>query len=265
MSMPNATPAPAPRARLDFGAVLSRTFGAYKANFVSFTLLMLLVLSPVVLWGLGVAFRFLGESASLDMADAMSSFGRWEILLSLFLQPVGTAAIVYGTFQYLKNGRSAPVGMCLKVGLARLLPVIGTGLLVGLAVLGGFLLLIIPGMIAAVALSVALPAAVVDRKGPFEALRYSAELTKGYRWPVFGVWFFLGLITNVLNHIVSRVTLDGASGSGMGTALAVFILLSLLITIMGGALQAAAASIIFRDLKVIKESVDTDELVRVFE
>ena len=57
----------------------------------------------------------------------------------------------------------------------------------GLAVLGGFLLLIVPGIIFAIALGM-FGYFIVDKKmGPIESLKASRVLTKGVRWQLF--WF----------------------------------------------------------------------------
>jgi hypothetical protein len=52
-----------------------------------------------------------------------------------------------------------------------------------LAVALGLVLLIVPGLYLAVALSMAFPALVLERQGPIEALGYSWRLVRGNWWP----------------------------------------------------------------------------------
>jgi len=83
---------------------------------------------------------------------------------------------------------------------------LGAVILVGLSVLGGLILLIIPGIIFALALSFA-SILVVDRGlGPIAAMKESMRLTKGYRWRL--LLFFLALILlNVLGVLLLLVGL----------------------------------------------------------
>lgn len=75
-----------------------------------------------------------------------------------------------------------------------LLKYIGTTILYVIAVFGGFLLLIVPGVIAAIAFMFALYLVVDKGLGPIEALKESARITKGNRLRLFAL---LGAITLV--------------------------------------------------------------------
>lgn len=71
---------------------------------------------------------------------------------------------------------------------------LGVSLLVGLAVVGGVIFLIIPGVILAVRLSFA-PIIVIDTKiGPVEAIKESYNITKGVFWKMLLFWISIGLL-----------------------------------------------------------------------
>lgn len=72
-------------------------------------------------------------------------------------------------------------------------------LVTGFAVLGGLLLLVIPGICLTVVWSVCVPVAVIERTGPRAALRRSRELTYCYGWSVFGRLAGLALIQSVVS------------------------------------------------------------------
>ncbi len=67
-----------------------------------------------------------------------------------------------------------------RYGFKRLGSVLLVSLLVGLAVLGGFILLIIPGIIFLVFLSVSIPALVVENRRGTDAMSRSWNLVKGH-------------------------------------------------------------------------------------
>jgi uncharacterized membrane protein len=77
---------------------------------------------------------------------------------------------------------------------------LGVSILVPLAVLGGLILLIIPGLIWAVRFSFA-PIIVIDDKiGPIASMKESYAITKGSFWKILGFWFVI-ILVNILGFV----------------------------------------------------------------
>jgi hypothetical protein len=71
----------------------------------------------------------------------------------------------------------------------RLLPQIAAVLLLaGLAILLGFILLVLPGLYLCVALSLATPALLLAHKGPIDAMKFSLHLIHGHWWRTAGIY-----------------------------------------------------------------------------
>jgi hypothetical protein len=68
-----------------------------------------------------------------------------------------------------------------------LLPLIGVGLLSGIAIGIGIVLFIAPGLILPTISAVIAPAIVIERRSVFGAFSRSRQLVRGSGWPVFGV------------------------------------------------------------------------------
>jgi uncharacterized membrane protein len=79
-------------------------------------------------------------------------------------------------------------------------------LLYGLAVLVGLVLIIIPGIIAAVALSLFSYSLVDGNRGPIESLKESWHLSKGSRWKLLG-FIILAQLLNLLGLLLLGVGL----------------------------------------------------------
>lgn len=73
----------------------------------------------------------------------------------------------------------------------------------------GFMLLLIPGLILMCLWSLVVPACVLERLGPLSSLSRSARLTKGYRWPVFGL-ILLTVIAGLILYAAARFYGDAA-------------------------------------------------------
>jgi uncharacterized membrane protein len=77
---------------------------------------------------------------------------------------------------------------------------VGASILVGLIVVIGFILLIVPGIIWGLRYMF-VPYLVIDRKlKPFEALKESARITYGFKWQLLGLLGLL-LLVNILGFI----------------------------------------------------------------
>lgn len=92
-------------------------------------------------------------------------------------------------------------------------------ILLGLSVVGGHILLIIPGIIFAVRLAFVKFIIIENEIKPMEALRESKRITKGYRWKLF--WFFLVLLLINLLGLICLIV--GIFYTAPLTALAVVI------------------------------------------
>jgi hypothetical protein len=173
-----------------------------------------------------------------------------------------TAVLVYGTIRELRGDR-APIGDCIKGGLGVLFPVIGIAIVEGLITVVGLVLLIVPGIIAMAFLWVTIPVAVVERPGIFASLRRSAELTKGHRWPIFGLVFLLLIFGAVVTFVIAMpfggLTAYTQSGS------TVLLLINLAVSAFFLALWAVVTAVSYHDLRVVKEGVGTEDIAAVFD
>ncbi len=233
--------------------VFARSFSAFGRNIFSFLLLGAIVYSPVILYTFVVLTdeqAFLNAVESWDMVLVMSNMP-----LSLIL----SAAVIYGTFRQLR-GEPTSVGRSIGVGMTRLFPVLGVGVLLVLIIGAGFLALVIPGIIAYCVFWVAVPVAVVERPGVLESLRRSRELTRGDRLPIFGIVLLLGLIGGLSNYVLERVLLADPTITSLKT----YVVLSLVWTVVLGVFGAVVNAVGYHDLRAAKETVDLEELASVF-
>jgi hypothetical protein len=177
------------------GTCLSKALSVYFANFVSFTAMGLLVLVPgfIVLLTIfgnllaGLGFELLSAEARLH-ATPLTAAGFLAALVAVVaLEYLLIATVVCGTAQYLQ-GNAAPAAAALGQGLKRGVAIIGLAASTTLLVGAGLLLLVVPGIIIALMLSVAVPVLMVEGRGVRDSLARSRSLTKGRRWPLLGVF-----------------------------------------------------------------------------
>jgi hypothetical protein len=122
----------------------------------------------------------------------------------------------------------------------------------------GFLLLIVPGVILMVMWYVAVPACVLEKTGPVRSLGRSRELTKGYRWKVFGL-ILLVYVLSILGNAFGALLANTAAGM-WGAAIAQLIWQGI-----AAGFGSVLIAVVYYYLRVAKEGVDVDQIAAVFD
>jgi len=246
------------------GAVLGTGFRIWFKNLIPFLVITTLIYAPLIIWGIASVQGPL----DLDNIERLVRFERWSLVIAVFVNVLVGAALTYGVVMELQ-GQRASIGACIATGLARFFPVLGVAILSWLAMAGGLILLIVPGIIMYCMLYVSTQAAVLERPGVTGALRRSRELTRGYRLQIFGLLFLIGLMNFGVNKIIQAVVLPTPKGpedlAAYFKALPTYEYAHLAIQIVLGSIGAVMAAVAYYFLRNEKEGTSAAELAAVFE
>ncbi len=114
-------------------------------------------------------------------------------LLMLIAGPISNAALVHAIAKSFL-GERATAGGAIGTAFTKFFPLIWTWILVVAAIMGGMILLIIPGIIAAFWFSLATQVVVVEGVSGFKAMGRSREIMRGN----IGAYFVLGLCLGII-------------------------------------------------------------------
>jgi hypothetical protein len=212
-------------------------------------------------------FRFFTSPfATTDPTAAMGlvALSIASVLLSMFLASLVAGAIVRVTIGFAEDEKVS-FGESVSTGLAKALPLLGLSVLMAVALVLGFMLLVVPGVILLVMWAVASPALVAENIGVIEAFGRSRQLTKGARWRVFG----LGLLMLVIFWIISAISgvLFYASGgieSAASGGSIPFILFSVVVGTVVTAFTGAVQTNLYLALRDWKDGTRLGALAEVF-
>ena len=235
------------------GALIARGFSIWFKNFLPTSLLALVVSAPLV----ALVYFFVPREPSLDSDDG-SLYSLLNALIAGFTGLVLSGALSYTVFQQLR-GRKVGFGESLQIGLSRILPVLGVGILAGLCYVLGTLACVIPGIIAMCALYVSVPVCVVEKPGIVASLKRSFELTRNSRWPIFGAYF----VQNLFGTLLAMATAFVLAALQVEESV-----LNVVVTLASGLYatpNAVMQAVAYHDLRTGKEGAEIDELVAVFE
>jgi hypothetical protein len=187
--------------------------------------------------------------ATLSTAFAIGGIVSW--VFRSFLQ----ATLVRATIEDLSD-RRPNFADCFNTGLSQLGPIMLISLVSVVAIFFACFLLIVPGIMLAVAWSIAIPARVAERSGIRDSLSRSRALTKGHRWKIF----FLLLLTAIGIGMVQSIIVGtfGAFGVIAG-AVAAGVMAALTAAVM-----ATLVATVYIELRRLKEGTDVSALATVF-
>jgi|SRR5579872_4206127 len=239
------------------GQVFSRAWTVLSGNVTKFLpLTAILALPNLVQLVPGVSDGTAVRNAAPNLSPGAILAFAGGLIVWIILNVVTEATVLYGSFQAMRN-RPVEIGESFKKGLARLGPIIGLSICVGLVVVLGMMLLIVPGFILLAMFFVALPVCVVEGLGPFQSMSRSSALTKGHRWKIFGIYLVLAIVGGVVGSIITAVL----SVAGLVVA----VLGQMLWNTLMGAYQSIVVAVAYHDLRVAKEGVDIDHIASVFD
>ena len=174
---------------------------------------------------------------------AIASVLMWTVLTGAITRAAA------GTFL----GRDLEMGESYRYGFARFWSIVLVGVLAALAIAVGFLLLIVPGFIVLTFLACSIPALVIEDKRGRDALRRSWTLVRGRGWPVFGTIIVAGLLTGIVNSVLTAPFGDNWAARSIGASIASVITMPYM---------ALVGVFIYLDLRVRKEEYSAAELER---
>jgi uncharacterized membrane protein len=162
------------------------------------------------------------------------------------------AVVTLGAVQYCR-GLPMTVGASAKIGIERIGTIIAVSILVNIAFILGLILLIIPGIIAALALMVAIPVVVAEDVSAFTALDRSNNLTRGHRMSILGGAFVILLVVLVAFGVLELLPVS------------LYDVLSTLLLPMFTILTSCFCAATYVNLVAAKEGVDPAAIAAVFE
>lgn len=252
---------------LGIGDILDRSFKLYTQNFALFAGIYALTLVPAALVQILVAMSLNPRSPASFALYALVS------VVAGLAQLVPYTALIHAVSMR-SLGRAVTIGEAYSCGFSRLLPLLGSSIIVGiLATLPAFTII---GIIASVFLYVRwglfAQTSVIEQAGVRGALSRSWTLTKGFWWKTFLTMLLLLILLSVVSGVLSSILLaivaafgfsvggglEAMFGLGTGIPSAANIAISALSTMIASPLLTIGATLLYYDLRVRKEGYDLE-------
>ena len=247
--------------RFAVGTVLADSLSVLGRNWVTFLPLSLIAFALFSLIkmsfdAIGFRLHFASDQVAFDLIGLLDSLV--EMLCWAWLG----GGLAFGVVNTLR-GTHASHWQVVRTAV-RIMPLLLIVLLVQVSIfIAGLVLLIVPGLVFMAALFVALPAAAMERVGPWRAVSRSWHLTRGWRWQVFGVCIVMLVIWAVVDKLVCLAT--GVCDNPWQAYDTLDFCIHLTSRILVGALEATVAAVSYYHLVVLKEGSETSVVASVFD
>lgn len=244
------------------GNLFTETIGLYTENFAAFWLPFLFIVFPS-----GIIIEYF---KSLNAGHFVTG-SLFDLLSYIISGAVGLYIMIRADRIYRKN-ESDLNGTLERAGKV-LVPYILLQVLVFLGIMGGIILLVVPGIIFSLWWAVSGPVLILEGRGIGESMKRSRALTGGFKGQIFLVYLLFFVITMVIYSLYSAV-----SGLITGTSLNYFSFLteitsdtlsvkytfySLVVSLLGP-VYPLLTIILYYNLKKEKEGYLTEELAESF-
>jgi len=219
-----AQPPPGQPSRAGFaprgiGEIISGAFELYRDHWQILVGIVAVVIVPITLIQYFITDELLVRDPVVNVTTTteglqtvtVSSSGGWAILAALLATVISAVAglVLTGAITRVTAGtlvgETPDAGQAFSFGFSKIGPILWVSLIVGLTVLGGFILLIIPGLIFLVMFSVAVPALVVEDVRGTSAMGRSWNLVKTHFWHVVGAYLIAFILAAIVSGIITAI------------------------------------------------------------
>jgi hypothetical protein len=262
MSVDTATAPPQLRP-LALGEIIDVSIKLMRRNWRTLALLVLVVAVPVAVVSLLITTSTTTYDPTLDVrsSDDDAAYGAGQVInavLQLALYLLATVACFEAVAEAYMGGepdwRSS-----LRFAARRLPAVLGMSILYFFGLFFGLIAIVIGAIFLAVRWSVAMPALLLERRGPVSALGRSWNLVGGFWWKVFGTLLIVYLLVTVLSLAAGAVlggVLAAITSVDSLLGLAAQQAVTVLVQVFTLPLFAAVTIVLYVDLRVRKEGFD---------
>ncbi len=254
---------------ISLSELLDRMFTIYRRYFL--TLLGTTVFPYLLLIPVG-AVAGVGMFAAISAGSANAFSLRTGVSAIFAVYAVYLAAICFSWIAVtaavwdIQLGRAPTIRGSYRAAWPHLWKAILAGILFSVCVVAGFIFLVVPGVMLALAWSLIGPIIVAEDAGPTQAMSRSWDLTNGYKGKVFVVVLICAGITWVMTYALQFPMLIASSFFLKGGSSPAWILIiSALAGVVGGILpaplQATGMCLVYYDARVRREGFDLQRMI----
>jgi hypothetical protein len=239
---------------MSLGDILSDSFSLLFKNLPKYMVIYFIINIPILIITFIQPIFTRGGYPNAYLIFQILHFG----LYYLFLYPLSTAAILkVVSGSYLEEPVS--IGSALKFAFSKFGKLLGVITLAGLVILGGYILLIVPGIIFSIWYIFTSQIVVVENIGGKKALGRSKTLTYGFRSRIFSLWVFIAIASYIVGVVAALLPVflptytEGINYLNLTiTTLVNFCITTVLI----GSFQSIAMTLYYFEIKARKEGFD---------
>lgn len=263
---------------LSVGETLDVALKLYRGNAVSLWQIVASVIIPLEIINVivrrvtlpGDVFVHNGQLYTFTTGGSSSTSGTVALLLVALLGLFGQLLAHGATFKLLLDGylgRVTDVGQSFAFASHRVLSLLWLSIIATIAIVIGFILIVIPGVWLLISFSVAVPVLMLEGLKGTAALTRSMDLVRTRWWATFGRLLSVLLMYVVALFVIGLIATAIERGLSV-TNVTLFVLIGGifqgLILIFVTPFVAAAIVVIYIDLRVRKEALDIELLASRF-
>jgi hypothetical protein len=244
------------------GAAIGQTFGVFRRVATRLLPIALVAMLPTLLsaYYFSTIVRY---PAGIGGAVAKFVHSLPDLAISDTCEVIARVIIFCGASQQMR-GQGFPIGQSLSAALRRLPAALGLMVATELLSVLGLVLLVVPGGMFTCAAYVAFPVCVLEKSGVFPSITRSFHLTRGHRWRIFGLLLVV-IVTIALIALPGRFLLMGGFSPRAATPTMPILLYNWVVRSIATSFGAVLVMVVYRQLRVAKEGIDSEAITGVFD